>query len=51
MNFAPDGLKFVPITDLPDMRQVYLYRREQAFPGKALQQAHAFIASESWVRD
>jgi len=49
MGFAPQGLKFREILDLPDQRQVYLYRREKAISGDAVEDAHNFISSRVWL--
>lgn len=45
MNFAPSGLCFQPMADLPDERKVYLYLREQGTLGGVPRQAHDFIAN------
>jgi len=49
MGFAPNGLCFQPIVDLPDKRQVYLYLREQSHLKGVRSDAHAFIAAQQWA--
>lgn len=48
-GLADKGLVFRQVSDLPDMRQVYLYRREVTSAPKVTAQVHHLIASHSWT--
>ncbi len=49
LGLAPKGLVFRPIRDLPDMRQVYLYRREHPASPDVVSDVHDLIASRQWA--
>lgn len=49
MGLAPDGLVFRTISDLPDLRQVYLYHREKAAGGEAARDTLNFISNRLWL--
>jgi DNA-binding transcriptional LysR family regulator len=49
MEFAPDDLVFQPIVDLPDMRQVYLYLKQQTQVETVARDVHEFITAQDWL--
>ncbi|MEP1930292.1 MAG: LysR family transcriptional regulator [Paracoccaceae bacterium] len=51
MGSAPENLCFLPIEDLPDERQVYLYLCEQGHISDIQRQTHAVIAEHQWSID
>lgn len=48
-EYAPQGLVFRPIVDLPDMRQVYLYTREQSSSSEIIKEATGIIEDAAGV--
>ncbi|MEQ9695604.1 LysR family transcriptional regulator [Shimia sp. SDUM112013] len=51
MTFAPAGLRFLQVQDLPDARQVYLFSRRHLQLGDIQDQICARIRAQDWAED